>query len=362
MDVNRARLRVRGAVTSMTLLLAAGGAIAAPPTGTTAEAAEQQTRERWDTKVLSLVPRPGFPANSYVHPNGRVYAGTYTNPVGDTERSRVFEWSARGTLLRSWTVPGQDLSQPHGVQVAISDGAGRLVLLEKSTRRIMRLDIRTGRFSSYSRLPEGSIPNFAAWGRAGRLFVSDYAKGTIWRVPQGGGRAKAWFSDPRLESEEFGTTGLVLGPDRRRLYVAQQSSTAPALADCPTCGFLFKLAIRRDGRPGTMTRLWSSRPAELPDGFGIAESGRIYVALAGPSHQIVVIDPDGSERERFPEAPLTGENGSSVPFDTPSNATFLGRRVIVANQSFVGNRDHHAILDVYVGERGVPIFIPRSAG
>ena len=53
----------------------------------------------------------------------------------------------------------------------------------------------------------GSIPNFAAWGRAGQLFVSDYAKGTIWRVPDGGGRAKAWFSDPRLESEEFGGKG-----------------------------------------------------------------------------------------------------------------------------------------------------------
>ena len=362
MAVSRARLRLRGVVTAAAVLVAAAGALAAPPSGTTAEAAEQQTRERWHTKVLSLVPRPGFPAYAYVHPNGRVYAGTYTNPLGDTERSRVFEWSASGTLLRSWTVPGQDLSQPHGVQVAISDAAGRLVLLEKSTRRIMRLDIRTGRFSTYSRLPEGSIPNFAAWGRAGQLFVSDYARGTIWRVPDGGGRAKAWFSDPRLESEELGTTGLVLGPDRRRLYVAQQSSTAPALADCPTCGFLFELAIRRGGRPGTMTRLWSSRPTELPDGFGIAESGRIYVALAGPSQQIVVVNPDGTEQERFPETPVTGENGSAVPFDTPSSATFLGRRIMVANQSFPGNHDHHAILDVYVGERGVPIFIPRSAG
>ena len=81
-----------------------------------------------------------------------VYAGTYTNPLGDTERSRIFEWTQSGTLLRSWTVPGQDLSKPHGVQVAISDAAGRLVLLEKSTRRIMRLDLRTGRFSTYSRV------------------------------------------------------------------------------------------------------------------------------------------------------------------------------------------------------------------
>ena len=60
--------------------------------------------------------------------------------------------------------------------------------------------------------------------------------------------------------------------------------------------------------------------------------------------------------------PGTGENGSPVPFDTPSSATFAGRRVFVANQSFTGDRDHHAVLDVYVGERGEPVWIPRRAG
>ena len=75
-----------------------------------------------------------------------------------------------------------------------------------------------------------------------------------------------------------------------------------------------------------------------------------------------MVNADGTEQERFPETPVTGENGSAVPFDTPSSATFLGRRIMVANQSFPGNHDHHAILDVYVGERGVPIFVPRTAG
>ena len=66
-------------------------------------------RERWDTRVFAHVPSPGYPAFVYVHPNGRVYAGTYTNPRGDSSPSRVFEWTRGGTLQRSWTVPGQDL-------------------------------------------------------------------------------------------------------------------------------------------------------------------------------------------------------------------------------------------------------------
>ena len=63
-----------------------------------------------------------------------------------------------------------------------------------------------------------------------------------------------------------------------------------------------------------------------------------------------------------PEVPLSGDNGSEVPFDTPSSATFLGTSVLVANQSAVaGEPSHQAILDVEVGERGRPAFLPRRA-
>jgi hypothetical protein len=40
----------------------------------------------------------------------------------------------------------------------------------------------------------------------------------------------------------------------------------------------------------------------------------------------------------------------------------VGRRVLVANQSYLGSGENHAILDVAVGERGEPVFIPRNAG
>ena len=37
-------------------------------------------------RVLATVQSPGYPAFVYAHPNGRVYAGTYSNPTGDTIR------------------------------------------------------------------------------------------------------------------------------------------------------------------------------------------------------------------------------------------------------------------------------------
>ena len=359
------------AVGSVGLATLAAGTLVAPAAGLEAE-----PRERWDTRVFSKVPRPGYPAFVYAHPNGRLYGGTYTNPQGDSERSRVFEWTRRGTITRSWTVPGQNLDEDRGVQVATSDAAGRLVLLEKSTSRVMRLDTRTGRFTTYSRLRDlpicstgaepcspnttdgPAIPNFAAWGPQGQLYVTDYGQAVIWRVPPSGGKATPWYTDARLDGGDFGTTGLLLAPGRKALLVTQQTESQSAT---PTQGHLYKLPIGR-ARNKKLSVLWTSQPSDLPDGFGIGRSGRIYIANAGLTNQLVVLSPEGEELERFPEVPGSGENGSEIPFDTPSSATFYGRSVMVANQSFTGDRDHHAILDVHVGERGKPVFVPRSAG
>jgi sugar lactone lactonase YvrE len=242
------------------------------------------------------------------------------------------------------------------------------------------LNPRTARFRTYARIPDlptcgptattgcspnavdlPAIPNYAAWGTDGSLYVSDYGQAVIWRVPPGGGRPRAWFRDARLDGSEFGTAGLVLAPSHRALLLTQQSSVPPGEVN-GTTGKLYRLPIRADGRPGRLRTLWESRPGDLPDGFGLARSGRIYVALAGLANQLVVLDRHGRELERFPQVPAAGDNGSPVPFDTPSSATFLGSRVLVANQSFFGQREHHAILDVEVGERGVAPYIPAGAG
>jgi sugar lactone lactonase YvrE len=334
-------------------------------------------RERFDTRLMARIPPPGFPAMAYVHPSGRVYVGTYVNPGGDSVPSRVLEYDQDGTLLRSWTVPGQDLSKDHGVQVATSDAQGSLVLLDRTPSRALLLDTRTGAFREYATFANLSpcppaqvrtdcsptledrdpMANYAAWGPDGSLYVSDFLQGVVWRVPPGGGEARGWLSDRRLDGGEFGTTGLALAEDRRTLLIGQGSSAGLGALN-PTTGKIYAVEIRPDGSPGELRQLWESSPTDLPDGFVIARSGRLYVPLAGTANQIAVLAPDGSELERFPGSPGDGDNGSPVPFDTPSSARFLGTRLIVANQSFSGNRDHQALLDVEVGETGLPELIP----
>ena len=269
------------------LALVVAGVLAAS-LGTPAEAAPPA---KGDTDVFSLVPSPGFPAYVHAHTNGRVYAGSYIDS-GSTEPSRVFEWTADGTLLRSWAVPGQDLAADHGVQVANQTRAGRLVLLETSTASILTLDIRTGRFHRVTRFPDGAVPNYATWGPHGALFVTDYAEGVIWKVRHGATKPRRWFSSPALTGAiEFGTTGIRYRPGHRDLLITQQ--TVSDGSDLPTNGALYRLPLRADGRPGTLATLWTSRPGDLPDGFGIGRSGHVYVALAGLANQVVELTASG---------------------------------------------------------------------
>ncbi len=337
-------------------------------------------RPRGDVQVLALVPSPGYPALPHVM-GGDIYEGTYDNPTGDHVPSRVFAYSAGGTLLRSWTVSGQDLSRPHGVQVAANDSRGRLLLLDKTSGRILRLDPGTGAQTLYSRVPDlptcssvpsgtpcspalinlPPMPDYAAWGPDGSLYVTDYQQAVIWRVPPGGGPAGVWLADRRLDGGPFGTACITMMPDHRTLLF-DQASNAGLGALTPSTGKLFTVAIGPRGAPGPLTQLWQSGPADAPDGCALARSGNIYIAEVGASNQVVELNSSGHELARFGQQ-YTGANNSAVPFDSPSGVGFLGTQLVIANQSYAaGNKANQALLSLETGEPGMPVYVPAGAG
>ena len=343
-------------------------------------AAAGKPRPRGDVRVLALVPRPGYPALPHIVGN-RIYEGTYDNPYGDHIPSHVFEYSLSGKLLRTFIVRGQDLSKPHGVQVAANDARGRLLLLDKTSGRIIRLDPRSGAQSLYSRVPDlptcsqakkgqpcspatlnlPPMPDYAAWGTDGSLYVTDYQQAVIWRIPPGGGRARIWLADKRLDGWMFGTACITLLPDHHTLLFDQASNGGATFGN-PTTGKLWTVAIRPDGKPGALHELWQSGPADAPDGCALARSGHIYMALVGASNQIVEFSSSGKQIARFGQQ-YTGNNNSSVPFDSPSGVAFLGTRLIIANQSyFADNPANQALLDLETGEPGRPVYVPAGAG
>jgi hypothetical protein len=339
-------------------------------------------RTKWDVRVLAHVPPPGYPALSLVAPDRTIYVGSFTNASGNPSGpAHLYAYSPDGLLLSDWTIQGEKVDGNNGIQVAAQDAGGDLYLLDQQPPRVLRFDPHTGTQSTYATFsdvpscPPGQPgakdcsdtvmdnppePDYAAWGTDGSLYVTDYQQGLIWRVPPGGGRASVWFTDPQLDGTLFGPAGIVLMADHRTLMLDTSAGGATSVGD-PITGKLYTLPIRADGSPGQLRRLWESGPTQAPDGFALAQSGNVYMALVGPgTNQLVEISPDGRELGRAPATPLANQM-MSVPFDEPSSVQFDGERMIVTNDAyFSGEQSHWVIYDVWAGEPGAPVYVPSS--
>jgi sugar lactone lactonase YvrE len=339
----------------------------------------QPPREPLDIRLFARVPPPGQPEPIAIGPDGLVYVGTNQQGRGDAEApSKVFAFTQGGGLARDYEIRGQKLDEDHGIQGLAFDGSGLLYALDRAAdARVVVLDPTTGAQRDYARLRD--VPSCSAAGRTddcsdtgldfpaapdygvfapdGSLYVTDIEQALIWRVPPGGGSAEVWFTDARLENI-FGPNGIQLMADGRTLLFAV-TATSPVTGD-PISGALYKLPLGEGGRPGELELFWRSRPLDGPDGFAIAGSGNVYLALAGAS-QLVLISPQGAELARVPATPF--ENSQlEVPVDGPGSVAFLGERVLVSNHSPIrGDPGSWAVLDVFAGEPGLPLHRPVVA-
>ena len=336
-------------------------------------------RQPLDIRVFARVPSPGQPEPIAIGPHRTVFVGTNQQGKGDADApSKVFVYSHRGRLRRSFDLEGQDLGSDHGIQGLAFDGRERLYALDRSADpRVVKINLESGVQRTYARFRDvpscmasgrdrncsatmgdsEAGPDYATFAPGGRLYVTDIDQALIWRVPAGGGRPRVWFTDSRLENI-FGPNGIQFMADGRTLLLAV-TAQGPSAGN-PTEGALFELRVRRDGTAGRLRRFWTSQPIDGPDGFAIGRSGRVYLALAG-ANQLVVISPDGEELARVPATPFDNQ-AMEVPMDGPASVAFLGQRLLVTNQTSPaggsGDPDHWAIFDVYAGERGLPLYRP----
>lgn len=359
------------------LLLATAVAAALLPAGTVGAAgpagAAGAVRPLDDVQVLTRVGTPGQPEGVAVARDGTVYVGTHNYERGDAAApSEVLAHAPDGRLLRRYVV--RPASSSHGLLGMALDRRGDLYVLDHDPSRLLRLDVRTGRVSTYATfadLPRCAVApggpcsdtatDLAAFGNSlvfapdGTAYVTDLQQATVWRVPPGGGPAQVWLTDRRLDSN-LGPNGIALRPGDRTLVLAM-TAPLPGLdgATLPT-GKLYEVDLQPDGGPGPLQTLWEARPGDFPDGFALGASSNAYVALAG-GNGLAVVSPGGVELRRF-TAPGRDARGE-VPWDAPASVAFTGTRVLVTNQSFVAeDPTHWAVLDVEVGEPGQPLHLP----
>jgi hypothetical protein len=331
--------------------------------------------------VFARISSPGYPANALVASNGTVYAGTFHSLAANSPSgpSKVFAFSPAGKLERTYTIIGQTPGgDDDGVQVAATDHSGTLYLLDQSPARVLKLNPVTGAqttWATFSVLPQctgkpngactdgagGSAaePDFAAWGPDGSMYVTDYNQSVIWRIPPGGGKATVWMTDHALYGIIVGPAGLVTMPGGHELMFdtggdAYAGGTAAQ-------GRLYTIPIEPNGTAGPMTQIWQSGDAEAPDGLALARSGHIYVALVGPSgNAIDELSATGTLIQRIPGNAAANQQ-QTIPFDAPGSVSFDGDSIIVGNQSsIVENTADMALLEVNVGEPGMPIALPPA--
>ena len=167
--------------------------------------------------------------------------------------------------------------------------------------------------------------------------------------------AQVWLSDPRLNGIIVGPAGIELMADRRTLLL----DTGGGGTD-PATGKLYTRARSSPATgPGPSPSCGRAAPLEAPDGFAIARSGNVYIALVGPTGNAVVeLSPHGSELARV-TMPAANPSGAAIPFDAPGSAAFDGNELLVANQaSILVDPAHWAILAVDAGEPGLPPSLP----
>jgi len=355
-----------------------------------AASAKPASRARGNVRIFAHIGAPGEPSLTLVTPSHTVYVGTFEDVAGtDTSPSKVFKYSSGGKLLRTFVMRGQTPGAAHGIQVAERDRSGRLYILDQAPARVVVLNPRTGKQTTYARfanVPTCSAahrthncsntvqdgapePDYAAWLPDGSMLVTDYSQQIVWRVPPHGGRARVWLNDKRLDGELFGPAGIVLMPSHHSLLmtVATGGLTSAPPRDNAARGRLYRIELTRHYHFRKLVPLWSSGAGEAPDGFAVSRSHRqVYIAMAGPTGNSVV---EVAHRKtgwhsifQMPKTP-DGVGSSPVVWDTATSVQFLGKRILVTNQAyFTDISSHWVVFNVEAGEPGMRLFVPKHAG
>ncbi len=311
-------------------------------------------------RVFAKVPAPGHADTSVLLPDGSVLVSTNRAAMGTVGPSKLFRYSARGALVRTYSIRGQDLAHDHGTMSMALDAKGRVYVADYAPPRVLRIDLKSGAQSTYATVPDlplssdngiptGPRPDAQPWPdglafmKGGQLLVTDLGQGTVFIVANGGGPAKVWLQGPELRST-FGPNQAVMTP-AGDLLLDVTASTMPTTVGS---GVLYRIRLDARGRPGLPVKVYATRPGEGPDGFALGVSGKVYVPML-VTNRIAVANPDGTEAASITDS----------TFDSPSSVTFLGTDILVTNLTyFTGDASHDLVLRLPVGDRGVAALRP----
>ncbi|MEU6280969.1 hypothetical protein [Streptomyces sp. NPDC047028] len=178
-----------------------------------------------------------------------------------------------------------------------------------------------------ARLPDDGLPNGLALDeRHGVLYVADSALGTVWRVPQSGGKATAWAKDTALDplpappASGFGANGIKI------------HGNAVWVSDTDR-GTLLRIPFG----PGRSAGAVETRASGLAgiDDFTFPGRGDSALAALNDTDRVVLVGRDGTHT-----VALTQADGLS----NPTSVAVRGRTVYVPSAAYLTQRDPNLLL------------------
>jgi sugar lactone lactonase YvrE len=184
------------------------------------------------------------------------------------------------------------------------------------------------------------LPNGLAFDKQANLYVTDSARGAIWRIPWGGD-ASTWLQDEALTGD--GSLGLNLGANgiavQRRVFTITNTERRTVL-QVPKVG----------GQPGLISVLTTLPVGDNPDGVTMDVLGDAFVAM-NLANAISKVTPAGS----------MSVVASGDPLDFPSSVVFgttWAQRTVIYGVNFsiseLFNRPPGDGPGVYRFDAGVP--------
>jgi sugar lactone lactonase YvrE len=224
--------------------------------------------------------------------------GEHTEGVAVDKRGDVFVSVTPLGQIRKYEPDGSEIQRvqvvPAGSGIGLAglavDAPGNLyvaaVTFSPSTQGVYKV----ARDGSFMRLPGTGAIGFAnglTFDKRGNLYVTDTARGAVWRVPADGGPAAVWYESPLLQGTGAFDFGVPLGANgiayRQGELVVGNTERAR----------LVRIAIEPDGSAGAVAVLAEDPRLLGVDGLAVDVHGNVWAAVIA-QNTIVRVSPSGA--------------------------------------------------------------------
>lgn len=224
-------------------------------------------------------------------------AGELTEGVAVDKRGDVFVSVTPLGQIRKYEPDGSEIMRvqlvPPGSGIGLAglavDAPGSLYVAAITFSQATQGVYKVSRDGSFTRLPGTGAIGFAngvTLDKRGNVYVTDTARGAVWRVPADGGTAHVWFESPLIQGTGAFQFGFPLGANgiayRQNEVVVGNTEGAR----------LVRIAIEPDGSAGSVSVLAESPALLGVDGIAFDVHGNVWAAVIAQS-TIVRVSPSG---------------------------------------------------------------------